>query len=365
LSDNTTLNIKKKIQSAGRLDFQDALALYKAADLLQLGQLAHETSVSRHGRQVYYCVNRHINYTNVCRFKCGFCSFSHRPGQPDSYTMTIEQVASMARQAQSDGATEVHIVGGIHPDLPFDYYRRMIESLCQGCPGLHIKAFSAVEIIDLAQKADMSVEAVLASLQTIGLAGLPGGGAEILTDGYFERFCPGKPLPEQWLAVHAAAHKLGLMTNATMLYGYRETPADCVTHMLKLRQLQDDSLQRGAGAFQCFVPLPFCSADKGTGPNALVSLRTIAISRLLLDNISYIKSFWPMLGINLAQVALCFGANDMDGTVGDYHIVETSSDSDAAPTCLSEKQLRRLIIEAGGIPVCRDGFYRPVKNERP
>jgi aminodeoxyfutalosine synthase len=364
LSDNTILNIAKKIQAGGRLDFQDGLALYKVGGLLQLGQLAHEISVSRHGQQIHYCINRHINYTNVCRLKCSFCSFSHRLGQPDSYTMTIEQVVSLARQAQSNGATEVHIVGGLHPDLPFDYYRRMIASLRQECPGLHIKAFSAVEIIDLAQKADISVEAVLAELQAVGLAGLPGGGAEILTDEYFERFCPGKPMPGQWLDVHAAAHKLGLMTNATMLYGYQETPDDHVTHMLKLRQLQDDSLRHLAGAFQSFVPLPFCSADKGTGPDALASLRTIAISRLLLDNIPHIKSFWPMLGINLAQVALCFGANDIDGTVGDYHIVETSSDSDAAPTCLSEKQLRRLIIEAGGIPVCRDGFYRPAKNER-
>jgi len=279
--------------------------------------------------------------------------------------MTIEQVTLLARQAQNDGATEVHIVGGIHPDLPFDYYRQMIEALRQGCPGLYIKAFSAVEIIDLAQKAGISVEAVLAQLRALGLDGLPGGGAEILTDDYFRRFCPGKPMPEQWLAVHAAAHKLGLMTNATMLYGYQETPDDCVTHMLRLRQLQDDSLQRGAGSFQCFVPLPFCSADRTTGQNALASLRTIAISRLLLDNIPHIKSFWPMLGINLAQVALCFGANDIDGTVGDYRIVETSSDADAAPTCLSEKQLRRLIVEAGGIPVCRDGFYGPIRNERP
>ncbi|MFC1782515.1 radical SAM protein [Planctomycetota bacterium] len=358
-----------KAQRGDRLDFEDGLALYHSNDIWLLGRLVERVTFDRVGRNVYYSINRHINYTNICRINCRFCGFSRRPGQAGGYLMTAEEVVKQAQQAHQRGATEVHIVGGVHPELPLNYYREVIEKTHQSCPKLHIKAFTAVEIIDIAQKADLSVREILAQLKEAGLGSLPGGGAEILSEEYFRRACPDKPGPEDWLQVHATAHQLGLMTNATMLYGHIESPADRVAHMMKLRKLQDESLKKDKGRFQCFVPLPFIhphekpsepspeSPDED-GTNVLTDLKTIAISRLMLDNIDHVKAFWPMLGEKLAQIALGFGANDLDGTVQQYRIVEKNRDN---PTdSLSVEQIRALISETGRLPVQRDAFYRAI-----
>ena len=358
--------VAQKLERRQRLDLSDGLALYDSADVLQLGRLAEQVALQRVGPVAYYSINRHINYTNICRLGCSFCGFSRRPTQPDGYAMSIDEVIALAQQACLAGATEIHIVGGINPALPFQFYVEMIGGVHTACPNLHIKAFTAVEIVDMAQKSAKSVEEVLTILQRTYLGSLPGGGAEILCDEYFRRACPDKPTPVQWLDVHATAHRLGIPSNATMLYGHDETAEQRVRHMLKLRRLQDESLQLGKGRFQCFVPLPYVEPPDqeqthrpdGTLAGAVLDLKTIAISRLLLDNIEHIKAFWPMLGVQIAQVALCFGADDLDGTVQDYRIVEPPDARDAA--CLSVGQLRTMITEAGKRPIQRDGFYQPL-----
>ena len=258
----------------------------------------------------------------------------------------------------------MHIVGGVHPELEFDYYVGMLEGIGEACEGLHVKAFTAVEIIDLAEKAGLSVEGVLGRLMEAGLGSMPGGGAEILSEEYFGKVCPNKPGPGEWLKVHATAHGLGLRTNATMLYGHVESEGERIEHLIKLRDLQDESIRKGKGRFQCFVPLPFIRPEgkegggEGESDNVLVDLKTMAISRLMLDNFDYVKAFWPMLGVKLAQIALSFGANDLDGTVQQYRIVDkgeaNSSDS------LSVEEIRGMIGEAGRRAIQRDPFYEGI-----
>jgi len=357
--------IGQKVDGHERLTFADGCDLYETQDVLGLGGLAEKVTVARCGPAVYYCVNRHINYTNICEMGCSFCGFSRRLGQAGGYVMAAAEVVAEALEAAVQGATEVHIVGGVNPELPYEYYLEMIEGIHKRAPELHIKAFTTVEIIDLANKAARPVAEVLAELMEAGLGSLPGGGAEILSGDYFQKACPDKPGPKQWLSVHATAHRLGLPTNATMLYGYIDKRADRIGHLMKLRELQDESLSNGKGCFQCFVPLPYLEptdrAKKQAGGsfgNALEDLRTIAISRLMLDNVDHIKAFWPMLGVNLAQVALCFGADDLEGTVQQYKIAGKAQDN--SRDSLSVDEIRRLIHEAGRKAVQRDGFYQPV-----
>ena len=357
--------VERKLAAGQRLDLNDGLALYRCRDPFRIGQLAQQAAFSRVGRRVYYAVNRHINYSNICRLSCAFCTFRRTAEQPDAFTLSPDQIARIAHDALQDGATEVHIVGGVHPDLPFEYYRDVISHIRLACPGLHIKAFTAVEIIDLAHKADLSIEETLASLMEVGLGSLPGGGAEILCDQYFTELCPSKPGPRQWLDVHAVAHRLGPNSNATMLFGYGETLQQRLGHLLRLRELQDQSLAPGqAGHFDCFVPLPYVPPRKELQDkdlrqpvsSATDQLKTIAISRLLLDNFKHIKAFWPMLGIKTAQIALTFGADDLEGTVQDYRVVEKNDPN--LPSALSKERIVQIISETGRIPTQRDGFYR-------
>jgi len=361
--------VAEKLRGGGRLDLQDGVALYDCRELAGLGRLAEEASLARHGRRVYYGVNRHINYTNVCRYQCRFCHFCRRVGHAEGYCLTPGEVAERAAEAARAGATEVHIVGGVHPELPAGYYVEMLEAVRGACPGLHIKAFTAVEVLNIARQARRGVEATLAWLVEAGLGSLPGGGAEILEEGYFRRNCPGKPGPREWLGVHAAAHRLGLMTSATMLHGFDETPAQRVGHLLTLRRLQDESLEGGRGHFQCFVPLPyvppgsFCGgsaagagaagAESPAAFNAVEDLKTMAISRLVLDNVPHVKAFWPLLGVNVAQVALAFGADDLEGTVREYQIATAEG---AAGQEMSIERIERLIREARREPVRRGGL---------
>jgi aminodeoxyfutalosine synthase len=441
--------IREKLARGERLGLADGMALYEEGDLSALGKLAEEVTLQRTGRKVYYSINRHINYTNVCRFRCGFCGFSRDAGDEGAYAMSPYEVVEQAEEAWREGATEVHIVGGVSKELVFDYYLEMLDRIRGTCPDLHIKAFTAVEILDLAEKAGKSVEETLERLMDFGLDSLPGGGAEILSDEYFEQACPQKPKPEQWLEVHRTAHRLGLMSNATMLYGYVESIEDRVRHLLRLRELQDESLEKGEGKFQCFVPLPYINPkseirnpkqiqmteiqnkkteeaplpaeagkgatpseganmpklrvgmpptertedseilrcaqnDNGTGGarphptnsaqprpprhadsreiDVVDDLKTVAISRLLLDNIEHIKAFWPMLGAETAQIALCYGADDLDGTVREYRIVERESHAHDkrghGTEHLSVEQIRGMIEETGREAVQRDGYYK-------
>lgn len=385
--------IREKIAKGQRLELAEGLSLYEE-DLLSVGTLAEEITDQRVGRKVYYSINRHIHYTNVCRFRCGFCGFSRGATEDGAYTMSVSEVATLAAKAQRDGATEIHIVGGVNEELEFDYYLSMLKAIRGACPALHIKAFTAVEIVDLAAKAGQSIEQTLEQLMAVGLDSLPGGGAEIFSDAYFEKACPQKPKPTEWLQVHRTAHRLGLMTNATMLFGYIESREDRIQHLLQLRALQDESLAAGQGRFQCFVPLPYIKNPKSeirnskqmqmteiqnekteearpghsgtTEIDVVDELKTVAISRLLLDNIDHIKSFWPMLGVQVAQIALCFGADDLDGTVQEYRIVAKEANAHDAGEqrvepvneYLSVKQIRRMIEETDREAVQRDGFYK-------
>ena len=352
--------IQEKIEAGARLSPADGLALYEGADLWRLGALAERITLKRAGKNVYYSANRHINYTNICRMHCGFCHFSRRAGEKHAYAMTPDEVLAAVGQAHEHGASEVHIVGGINDDLPFDYYLEIVERTHLKWPDMHIKAFTAVEIISMARGSGKTVEQVLSLLIAAGLGSLPGGGAEILDDEYFRHVCPAKPRPDEWLAVHAAAHRLGLMSTCTMLYGHVETLEQRIGHLLKLRELQDESLAAGGGHFQCFIPLPYTAYDaegQAAAPNALDDLRTIAVSRLMLDNIEHVKAFWPMLSVNLAQVGLCFGADDLDGTVHQYQIVSQGDQGDS--TGLSLDCLIRLITEADRTPVRRESGRYP------
>jgi len=357
--------IVEQVLKGQRLDFEQGLALYQKAEIWQLARLAGEITRSRHDSNVYYCINRHINYTNVCRNQCPFCGFSRRPGQVGGYVLSVNEILELVSRARQDGATEIHIVGGVNPELEYDYYLGMIERIHGDFPYLHIKAFTAVEIIDLAEKSGYTIERVLTELKAAGLGTLPGGGAEILDEDYYRKTGLNKSTPNQWLDVHTAAHGLGMMTNATMLYGYRDSAAHRIRHLIRLRQQQDESIQADKGRFLSFVPLPYVppkSSEDDIGKiDALIDLKTIAICRLMLDNFAYIKAFWPMLGVKLAQIALSFGANDLDGTVQQYRIVDTNKDN--PDDSLTKDELEALIIEADGTPIQRDGFYHEYKNQ--
>ena len=361
--------IEEKLARSERLDFDDGLALYESDDLFSIGRLAEQQTLARRGRNVYYSLNRHINYTNICKFNCKFCGFKRWHGEEGEYTHDIAAVVAMARQAYQQGATEIHIVGGIHPDLGFDYFLQMLSSIRQVCPDLHIKAFTAVEILDLVKKSKHSIEDTLTQLIDAGLDALPGGGAEILDDDYFNQVCRSKTKPDIWSDIHRAAHRLGLMTNCTMLYGFIETIEQRVRHLLRLRDLQDVALIEGRGHFQCFIPLPYLKPEFISRPSpehaagshqidAIEDLKTIAVSRLLLDNVAHHKAFWPMQGVNLSQIALAFGANDLDGTVRKYNIVDKTYDNQAES--LPVEKIRALIIEADRTPIQRDGHYHPI-----
>ncbi len=364
--------IREKLAAAERLSLADGLALYRTPDIFTLGELAEQARVRRHGRQAFYNINRHINYTNLCVLRCKFCAF-YRPFEVrgeqarDAYVYSVDEIAAMAAAAAARGATEVHIVGGLHPTLPFSYYTDMCRTIKDRCPALHIKAFTAVEIVHFARIARprMSVPEVLAALKDAGLDSLPGGGAEIFDERVHDETFKNKLGEQDWFDVHHAAHKLGLPTNATMLYGHVETVEERVAHMIKLRAHQDQALAECPAAFQCFVPLAFIPEGSALahlpGPTGLDDLRTLAVARLMLDNIPHIKAFWIMLSPQLSQVALGWGVDDFDGTVVWYDITKRES-SGTTRQELTVDQIRNLIREAGFDPVERDTLYRLVQR---
>ena len=367
--DSDLATIGKKAAAGKRLSLADGLALYHSRDMFTIGELADHVRHHRHGQRVYYIINRHINYTNYCVLRCKFCVFRRTPGsdQPDAYVLSVEQVIEQAEQAHADGATEVHIVGGLHPDLPFEYYAEIVSGIRAACPQMAIKAFTAVEIVHLARisKPRRTIEQVLMALKDAGLDCLPGGGAEIFDDRVHEEGFRHKIGQEDWFAVHRVAHDLGIPTNATMLYGHIESIEQRLQHLIGLREHQDVSLQRGGGgAFNCMVPLSFVPEHSDwsdmPGPTGLDDLKTLAICRLMLDNFSHIKAFWPIQTIKLAQIALRWGVDDFDGTVVWYDI--TKQEGSGRSQQLSVEQLRRLISEAGLDPVERDAFYQPVER---
>lgn len=352
--------IADKVKRSERLSEADALALYDSNDLLAIGELAALANKRLNSDNVYFNVNRHINPTNICVNRCAFCAFSRTAGSADAYTLTIGEMVQRACDAVRQGATEVHLVGGLHPDLSFDFYLELLAAIRSAAPSLHIKAFTAVEIEWFATISRLPVEEVLTRLMAAGLGSMPGGGAEILVEEVRRKICPEKISGQRWLAIHRLAHKNGLKTNCTMLYGHVETPADRIRHMALLRDLQDET-----GGFQVFIPLawqpensPLKLDVKGT--SGLDDLKTLAIARLFLDNIQHLKAYWVMLGEKIAQVALSFGVDDLDGTVVEERIGHDAGA--ASPQTLCKERIIHLIRTAGKQPVERDTLYNPLSR---
>jgi aminodeoxyfutalosine synthase len=352
--------VERKIAQGERLSAADGLALFESLDLLRVGRLADQVRRRKVGDDVYFVVNRHINYTNICRNRCRFCAFSRSEGEAGAYSLTVEEVLAKARESIEQGATEIHIVGGEHPALPYAAVRAMISGIREMSRTVHIKAFTASEVVHFAEIEEASVLQILGDLQSAGLDSLPGGGAEIFADDVRNEVCPAKVSGDRWLEVHALAHGLGLRTNATMLYGHVERYVDRVDHFLRLRATQDET-----GGFQAFIALAFQPAA-GTplahlpGTTGVDDLKTMAVARLLLDNFDHIKTYWVMTGLKLAQTALFFGANDMDGTVVE-EVISLMSGAGHGQV-LSKAELVRVIRDAGRIPVERDGLYRTVRR---
>lgn len=351
--------VEEKVSLGERLSADDGLALLSSPDLVRVGRLADRVRRARVGDDVYFVVNRHINYTNICRNRCRFCAFSRGEGEPGAYTLTVEEVVGKASEALKQGATEIHIVGGEHPALPYEDIRAMVSGIRALAGEVHIKAFTASEITHFAEIEGLSVEAVLADLKSAGLDSLPGGGAEILNGHVRQQVCPEKISGERWLEVHQIAHRLGLKTNATMLYGHVERYEDRVDHLLRLRAAQDET-----GGFQAFVALAFQPQNTGLSHLRATSgsddLKTLAVARLLLDNFAHIKTYWVMTGLKLAQIALFFGADDMDGTVVEevISLMSGATFGQAVP----KDELARVIRAAGRVPVERDALYRTVRR---
>lgn len=352
--------IADTVRAGRRISPDEALFLFESNDLLAIGHLANLANTRKNGLRVFYNVNRHINPTNVCTNRCAFCAFYRQAGEEGAYTLTLEEICRRAREAEAEGATEVHMVGGLHPDLPFEFYEEVLRTLRREAPDLHIKAFTAVEIEYFSRITGLSIDDVLERLKAAGLGSMPGGGAEILVEEVRRKICPEKISGSRWLEIIRQAHLAGLKTNCTMLYGHLESHADRVEHMRLLRDLQDET-----GGFQAFIPLAFQPENSAlkldvAGTSGLDDLKTLAIARIFLDNFDHIKAYWVMLGEKIAQVSLAFGVNDLDGTVVEEKIGhEAGADS---PQSLARESIIRLISRAGRVPVERDTLYRPVER---
>ena len=355
--------IRQKIARGERLDFEDGLALFHHPDLLAVGQLANEVREARHGDRTYFNRNMRIEVTNVCVASCLFCSFAkleaHMPG---AHTMTLEEAwkeLEDARAAGDEPPTEVHVVNGLHPGLPFSYYEDLLRGFKRIDPTVHLKCFTGVEIHFFAQHYKMTNREVLERLRAAGLDSLPGGGAEIFDEDVRKRISHDKANADEYLEVHRVAHQMGMRTNTTMLYGHIETFAHRVDHLLRIRALQDETK-----GFQAFIPLAFHPDGNGMknlpAPTAVDDLRTIAVSRLLLDNVDHIKAYWVSLTPDVAQVALRFGADDIDGTI--VHETIYKAAGTRSPGALRYDELVRLIREAGRTPIERDTLYNVVRE---
>ena len=353
--------IAEKIGNAERLSFDDGVSLFATTDLPALGKLADTVRRRLHGTTTYFNVNRHFNPTNVCYVDCKFCGFYRTPRQPDAYTHNIQDSLRIAGQAVSEGATELHITGGLNTKLPFSYFTDLLSCLKREYPGLHLKAFTMVELDHFAHFYKMADEKVIEQLIEAGLDSCPGGGAEIFREPTRSMICAHKCDGNRWLELSGKVHAAGLKTNATMLYGHIESIEDRVDHMIRLREQQDRS-----GGFQCFIPLAFYPPETQLahlpGPSGVDSLKTLAVSRLMLDNFQHLKAYWVMLGKRLAQVGLQFGANDIDGTITEGgELTESYSVEANNEVKMTRSELINLIEEAGFEAVERDTVYNRVE----
>ena len=353
--------IGEKIANRERISLEDGCTLFRSDDLIAIGGMANVVRERLNGDLTYYNVNRHLNYTNVCISDCAFCGFYRRVRHPEAYEWSIDECVEIARKAYSDGARELHIVGGLHPRLQFDYYTGLLSQLKRSFPDMHLKAFTMVELDHLTTICRMTDEQVIDGLIAAGLDSCPGGGAEIFREPTRSRICAHKTSDDRWLELTEKVHARGIPTNATMLYGHLESVEDRVDHLLRLRELQD----RTKG-FMCFIPLAFhpegTALSQLPGPDGIDSLKTIAISRLMLDNIPHIKAYWVMLGKNVAQIALRFGADDLDGTINEGGSLMESYLADGNRNQLNKAEIEAMVRAAGRIPVERDTVYNQMNK---
>src|SRR5438309_1472947 len=352
--------IRGKVEAGQRLSFDDGVFLYDHADLHTLGDLANQVRERKNGNFAYYNVNAHLNPTNVCVYRCTFCAFRADLKSSKGYVMSDAEILERAAEADRRGATELHIVGGLHHQLPYDWYLNVVRIIHQAQPRLHLKAYTAVEWDWFSRLTGRPTRDILAEFKVAGLGSLPGGGAEIFHAEIRDQICEHKADADAWLRIHREAHELGLRSNATMLYGHVEQPRHRIDHLIRLRDLQDET-----GGFQTFIPLAFhpdnSRMDHIPKPSGLMDLKVMAISRLMLDNFPHLKAYWVMLGIKTAQVALAFGADDIDGTVVHEKIYHEAGAE--TPQEISVSEIRRLITEAGRIPVERDTLYHKVERD--
>ncbi len=361
-SDSKLAAVADRVQAGERLSFEDGVNLFATDDLTGLGKLADTVRRQKHGRTTYFNVNRHFNPTNVCYADCKFCGFYRTPRQPDAYTHNIDDSLRIAGEAVKEGATELHITGGLNTKLPFSYFTDLLSALKSHYPQLHLKAFTMVEFDHFAHFYKMQDEDVIARLIDAGLDSCPGGGAEIFREPTRSMICAHKCDADRWLELSGKVHAAGLKTNATMLYGHIESVEDRVDHLLRLRDQQDRS-----HGFQCLIPLAFypekTQLSHLPGPSGVDSLKTMAVSRLLLDNFDHVKAYWVMLGKRLAQVALHYGANDIDGTITEGgELSESYSIESNNEVRMSRAELVSLIEEAGFEAVERDTVYNPIQR---
>jgi len=356
--DRSLRDIRDKVEAGERIDAEEALRLFRTRDLHTLGEMADLANRRKNGDRVYFIVNRHINPTNICVNRCRFCAFSKSKEEPLAYTMTMEEILQRADEAQAQNATELHIVGGLHPDLPFDFYLSMLRLLSERYPGMHIQGFTAVEIDYFAQITGLPLPVVIGQLKDAGLGSLPGGGAEIFAPEIRNAICPEKISGARWLEVMEEVHAAGLRSNATMLYGHVETLESRVDHLKKLRELQDRT-----GGFQAFIPLAFHPKNTdiaGGYTTGVTDLLSLAVARLFLDNFDHVKSFWIMVGPKIAQVSLHFGVDDIDGTVVEERITHAAGAQAGMEMTVAE--LVAMIRQAGRVPVERDTLYNMVRE---
>jgi len=350
-------DLARKVFARERLSREDGVRLYRG-DLHAVGALANHVRERMHGDLTYFNVNQHINYTNICNKLCRFCAFQRLPGQPGAYAMTPAEAAAKIRAQLTEPVTEVHMVAGIHPKLAYEYYLDLLRAVKAERPSIHIKAFTMVELDQIAKKARKPLEEVLPELIAAGLGSVPGGGAEIFRKEVRSKIATGKESAEEYLAVHDTWHALGGRSTCTMLYGHVESPEDRIDHLDRLRRQQDRS-----GGFTGFIPLPYQPDNNRIpvrhGPSGFDQLRTLAVSRLYLDNFDHVTAYWVGMGLKMAQIALSHGADDVHGTIVEEHIFHMAGAK--SPQGTPERDLVRAIREAGRIPVQRNTFYEPIR----
>lgn len=360
--DSKLLDILDKVEKGERLNREDGIRLMDSKEMLLIGYMADIVRKRKNGAKTYFISNRHINHTNVCENLCKLCAFGKKADDPEAYTMTIDEIVAKAQDYKEENISEIHIVGGLNPELGLEYYEEMMRRVGEVLPNVRVQSFTAVEIDYYARISNLSVEEVLKRLQKLGLDSLPGGGAEVFSPRVRAKICEKKISGERWLEVHETAHRLGMRTNATMLYGHIETTEERIDHMLKLRELQDKT-----GGFLTFIPLAFHPKNTqleeqmgNTRTTGFDDLKVLAVGRLMLDNIDHIKSFWVYVGPKLAQVSLSFGVDDLDGTIVEEKISHSAGANTAQS--MTKAQIVRMIKAAGRIPIERDTLYNVIEE---